>query len=85
MFQMLFKKHELIRCIVYYNYSRDNMEAVPRCGQHAVAFSDRVCTQSTMGVRQGLLFCKLTLANLAIMLAPVKESDFCLMLFTEGF
>ncbi len=39
----------------------------------------------TMGVRPGLLFCKLTLANLAIMLAPVKEAAFCLMLFTEGF
>lgn len=39
----------------------------------------------TIGVRLGLLFCKLTLANLAIMLAPVKEADFCLMLFTEGF
>lgn len=39
----------------------------------------------TMGVRLGLLFCKLTLTNLAIMFAPVKESDSCLMLFTEGF
>lgn len=39
----------------------------------------------TMGVGLGLLFCKLTLANLAIMHAPVKESDLCLMLFTEGF
>ena len=39
----------------------------------------------TMGVRLGLLFCKLTLANLAIMLTPVKEAGFCLMLFTKGF
>lgn len=39
----------------------------------------------TLGVRLGLLFCKLTFANLAIMLAPVKESALCLMLFTEGF
>lgn len=64
------------------------MEAIPRCDQRAVAFSDRVHTVipiDTMGVRQGLLFCKLTLANLTIMLAPVKESDSCLMLFTEGF
>lgn len=39
----------------------------------------------TMDVRLGLLFCKLTLANLAIMPAPVQEAVFCLMLFTEGF
>lgn len=38
----------------------------------------------TMAVSLGLLFCKLTLANLTIMLTAVKEADFCLMLFTEG-
>lgn len=35
----------------------------------------------TMGVRLGLLFCKL--ANLVITRTAVKETDFCLMLFTE--
>uniref|UniRef100_A0A668VB12 Uncharacterized protein n=1 Tax=Oreochromis aureus TaxID=47969 RepID=A0A668VB12_OREAU len=34
-----------------------------------------------MGVRLGLLFCKL--ANLVITRTAVKETDFCLMLFTE--
>lgn len=64
------------------------MEAVPRHSQHAVLFLQRVHTVrliDTMGVGLGLLFCKLTLANLAIMLTPLKESDFCLMLLTEGF
>lgn len=57
----------------------------PACGGVFRQGVHTVIRIDTMGVRQGLLFCKLTLANLAIMLAPVKESDFCLMLFTEGF
>jgi len=51
----------------------------PRQGALDIGLIDAV------GVRLGLLFRKLTLANLAVMLAAVKEPDFCLMLFTEGF
>lgn len=57
----------------------------PACGGLFLQGVLTVRLVDTMGVRLGLLFCKLTLANLAIMLAPVKEADFCLMLFTEGF
>lgn len=59
--------------------------ARPACGGVFLQGVHTVRLIDTMGVRLGLLFCKLTLDNLAIMLAPVKESDFCLMLFTEGF
>lgn len=59
--------------------------AWPACGGVFLQGVHTVRLIDTMGVRLGLLFCKLTLDNLAIMLAPVKESDFCLMLFTEGF
>lgn len=57
----------------------------PACGGLFIQGVLTIRLKDTMGVRLGLLFCKLTLANLAIMPARVKEAVFCLMLFTEGF